>query len=119
MPPSRAPQTSWLLCCGALMEIRIRLTMVRPISATLPSAVTFTNGTSCTLGSRWMLARADIEGSWRFPGFLLLIEHCQGDPYAAPTCVRVQVIADCKLVSDGPNVCASGNSASTGNLPQH
>lgn len=34
---------------------------------------------------------ADIEGSWQFPGFTLVIERAQGDPYAAPTRVRVQV----------------------------
>lgn len=44
----------------------------------------------------------DIEGTWRFTGFSLLIERCQGDPYAAPTCVRVQVTADSRSSSHDP-----------------
>lgn len=40
----------------------------------------------------------DIEGTWEFPGFRLLIERTQGDPYAAPTRVRVQVPRPCSCL---------------------
>lgn len=33
----------------------------------------------------------DIEGAWQAPGFTLLIDHVQGDPYASPSRFRVQV----------------------------
>ncbi|MDH3285400.1 MAG: ABC-ATPase domain-containing protein, partial [Acidobacteriota bacterium] len=29
-----------------------------------------------------------LEGAWRYPDFMLHIDHVQGDPYAAPTRVR-------------------------------
>jgi predicted ABC-class ATPase len=32
-----------------------------------------------------------ITGRYRFPGFLLLIDHVQGDPFAAPSRIRVRV----------------------------
>ncbi len=34
-----------------------------------------------------------LEGSWRFGDFVLHVDHVQGDPYAAPTRVRVTVTA--------------------------
>eukprot|EP00775_Hariotina_reticulata_P003955 gene3955-4208_t len=36
-------------------------------------------------------AYKDIQGAWRCGSFLLLIDHVQGDPYAAPSRIRVQV----------------------------
>lgn len=36
-------------------------------------------------------AYRDIEGSWQFDGFRLLVDHVQGDSYAAPSRLRVQV----------------------------
>jgi len=32
-----------------------------------------------------------IEGAYRFPGFSLYIDHVQGDPYAAPSRIRIRV----------------------------
>ncbi|RLE28116.1 ATPase, partial [Candidatus Acetothermia bacterium] len=32
-----------------------------------------------------------LRGAWRFPGFTLYVEHVQGDPFAAPSRLRVQV----------------------------
>jgi len=32
-----------------------------------------------------------ISGRYRFPGFLLLVDHVQGDPFAAPSRIRVRV----------------------------
>jgi hypothetical protein len=34
-------------------------------------------------------AYKEVEGAWRPPDFSLHIDHVQGDPYAAPTRVRV------------------------------
>lgn len=34
-----------------------------------------------------------LEGEYRFPDFLLIIDHVQGDPFATPTRVRVKVPA--------------------------
>ena len=36
-------------------------------------------------------AYKQIQGRYRFPGFILLIDHVQGDPFAAPSRLRVQV----------------------------
>jgi predicted ABC-class ATPase len=36
-------------------------------------------------------AYRDIQGAWQFAGFTLIVDHCQGDPYAAPSRLRVQV----------------------------
>lgn len=36
-------------------------------------------------------AYRDIEGSWAFPEFTLFVDHCQADPFAAPSRLRVQV----------------------------
>jgi predicted ABC-class ATPase len=36
-------------------------------------------------------AYRDIQGAWQFNGFRLIVDHCQGDPYAAPSRLRVQV----------------------------
>jgi predicted ABC-class ATPase len=36
-------------------------------------------------------AYKDIRGAYEFPGFRLLIDHVQGDPFAAPSRLRVQV----------------------------
>ncbi|NEQ64019.1 MAG: ABC-ATPase domain-containing protein [Symploca sp. SIO2D2] len=36
-------------------------------------------------------AYRDIKGSYNFPNFTLIIEHVQGDPFAAPSKIRVQI----------------------------
>ena len=36
-------------------------------------------------------AYKDTRGAWRFPGYVLSIDHVQGDPFAAPSRVSVQV----------------------------
>ncbi len=36
-------------------------------------------------------AYKDIRGKYEFPGFTLLVDHVQGDPFAAPSRLRVQV----------------------------
>ena len=36
-------------------------------------------------------AYKDLKGSYRFPGFLLHIEHVQGDPFAAPSKLSVEL----------------------------
>ncbi len=38
-------------------------------------------------------AYKDLRGSYEFPGFSLLIEHVQGDPFAAPSRIAVRVPA--------------------------
>lgn len=38
-------------------------------------------------------AYRDIEGAWQFEGFTVIVDHVQGDPYAAPSRLRVQVVA--------------------------
>lgn len=37
-------------------------------------------------------AYKDLKGSYQFPGFILHIDHVQGDPFAAPSKVRVEVL---------------------------
>ena len=36
-------------------------------------------------------AYKDLRGSYRFPGYILHIEHVQGDPFAAPSRLSVEV----------------------------
>ena len=36
-------------------------------------------------------AYKSLAGSWQFPGFILRIDHVQGDPFAAPSKVSVEV----------------------------
>ena len=36
-------------------------------------------------------AYKDTRGAWRFPGYVLSIDHVQGDPFAAPSRVSVHV----------------------------
>ncbi|WP_416668253.1 ABC-ATPase domain-containing protein [Egbenema bharatensis] len=43
------------------------------------------------LDQRSYKAYKDIQGSYQFPDFLLIIDHVQGDPFAAPSRLRVQV----------------------------
>jgi predicted ABC-class ATPase len=38
-------------------------------------------------------AYKDLKGSYAFPGFTLVVDHVQGDPFAAPSRVRVRVPA--------------------------
>ena len=47
-----------------------------------------------TLGridGRGYKAYRDIEGAYSFPGFWLIIDRVQGDPFAAPSRMRVRV----------------------------
>ena len=39
-------------------------------------------------------AYKDLKGSYRFPGYILHIEHVQGDPFAAPSKLSVEVSQD-------------------------
>lgn len=43
------------------------------------------------LDGRGYKAYKDLEGIYTFPDFTLIIDHVQGDPFAAPTRVRVQI----------------------------
>lgn len=43
------------------------------------------------LDQRGYKAYQEIEGRYRFPDFLLMIDHVQGDPFAAPSRLRVQL----------------------------
>ncbi len=43
------------------------------------------------IAGRGYKAYKDLEGAYAFGPFLLLIDHVQGDPFAAPTRVRVQI----------------------------
>ena len=46
------------------------------------------------ISGRGYKAYKDIEGRYQFPGFVLFVDHAQGDPFAAPSRVRVQVPAE-------------------------
>ena len=35
-------------------------------------------------------AYKDTRGSWQFPGYVLSIDHVQGDPFAAPSQLHIQ-----------------------------
>ena len=41
------------------------------------------------IDGRGYRAYRDIKGAWRYGDFVLHVDHVQGDPYAAPTRVRV------------------------------
>lgn len=43
------------------------------------------------IDNRGYKAYKDIQGSYAFPDFTLIIDHVQGDPFAAPSKVRVRV----------------------------
>jgi predicted ABC-class ATPase len=43
------------------------------------------------LDQRSYKAYKQIQGTYEFPGFTLLIDHVQGDPFAAPSRLRIQV----------------------------
>jgi predicted ABC-class ATPase len=43
------------------------------------------------LDQRSYKAYKEIQGSYKFPDFLLIIDHVQGDPFAAPSRLRVQI----------------------------
>jgi predicted ABC-class ATPase len=43
------------------------------------------------IDGRGYKAYKEIKGSWAFPDFTLFVDHVQGDPYAAPSRVRVRV----------------------------
>jgi predicted ABC-class ATPase len=46
------------------------------------------------LDGRGYRAYKELGGSYRFPRFVLLLDHVQGDPFADPSRVRVQIEAD-------------------------
>ena len=41
-----------------------------------------------------------LRGSWRFPGFTLHVDHVQGDPFAAPSRLRIIVPSETALFPD-------------------
>jgi predicted ABC-class ATPase len=43
------------------------------------------------MDGRGYKAYKEIMGEYRFPGFVLIIDHVQGDPFAAPSRIRVRV----------------------------
>jgi predicted ABC-class ATPase len=43
-------------------------------------------------------AYRDVEGTWTFPDFTLFIDHVQGDPYAAPSRLRILIPASTAAV---------------------
>ncbi len=43
------------------------------------------------LDQRSYKAYKDIAGNYQFPGFRLMIDHVQGDPFAAPSRLRIQI----------------------------
>ena len=45
------------------------------------------------LDGRGYKAYKEIQGGWAFPDFSLWVDHVQGDPFAAPSRVRVRVPA--------------------------
>ena len=49
------------------------------------------NATLQRINGRGYKAYNDIRGRWQCPGFVLCIDHVQGDPFAAPSRCRVQV----------------------------
>lgn len=52
------------------------------------------NGMLLSLDDRGYPAYKKIRGNYRFPGFTLFIDHVQGDPFAAPSSLRVVVPRD-------------------------
>ena len=55
-----------------------------------------------------------LRGAWRFPGFTLHVDHVQGDPFAAPSRLRLIVPPDAagfpeELRSSTPRVLAIGD----------
>jgi len=45
----------------------------------------------CRIDGRGYKAYKEIKGEYQFPGFVLLIDHVQGDPFATPSRIRVRV----------------------------
>jgi predicted ABC-class ATPase len=43
------------------------------------------------IDGRGYKAYKDIEGAYEFPGFVLFVDHVQGDPFASPSRVRLRV----------------------------
>ncbi len=43
------------------------------------------------MDGRGYKAYKEIKGEYRFPGFMLIIDHVQGDPFATPSRIRVRV----------------------------
>lgn len=48
-------------------------------------------------------AYGELEGSWRFPRWVLVVDHVQGDPYAAPS--RLRVLLDGEVTGLPPELC--------------
>ncbi len=55
-----------------------------------------------SLDGRGYKAYEALSGAWRFDDFELHFDHVQGDPYAAPTRIRVHLPADVAGFSGGP-----------------
>jgi predicted ABC-class ATPase len=53
------------------------------------------------IDSRGYKAYKEIAGGWRYPDFVLHVDHVQGDPYAAPTRVRVLIEPDVVRLESG------------------
>ncbi len=43
------------------------------------------------IDGRGYKAYKDLQGIYRFPNFTLYIDHVQGDPFASPSRVRIQI----------------------------
>ena len=43
------------------------------------------------IDGRGYKAYKDLQGSYRFPNFMLCIDHVQGDPFASPSRIRIQI----------------------------
>jgi len=58
------------------------------------------------IDGRGYKAYQDLKGSYQFPGFQLIIDHIQGDPYASPSRLRARVpMAKAQFPSDLYEVC--------------
>ena len=44
-------------------------------------------------------AYKDTRGAWQFPGYVLSIDHVQGDPFAAPSKVSIHIKGAADIVA--------------------
>jgi predicted ABC-class ATPase len=58
------------------------------------------------LDGRGYKAYKEIKGRWTFPRFDLFVDHVQGDPFAAPSRVRVRLAGSVTELT--PDVCRAG-----------
>lgn len=61
------------------------------------------------IDGRGYKAYREIEGAWRFAEWVLFMDHVQGDPFAAPSRVRVEVPA--RVAGLPPESCANRSRA--------